>query len=53
MVRYQCDPTSGAMAGSLEAPMAKLPHSVRLDFGLEESQWPPLVVALDNFRGTN
>lgn len=38
---------------ALEAPMAKLPHSVRLDFGLEQSQWPPLVVALDNFRGTN
>lgn len=36
-----------------EKPMAKLPHSVKLELGLEEGQWPPLVVALDNFRGTN
>ena len=30
--------------------LVNLPHSVMLEFELSEGEWPPLVVALDNYR---
>lgn len=30
--------------------LVNLPHSVMLEFGLSEGEWPPLIVALDNYR---
>ena len=30
--------------------LANLPHSVMLEFELSEEEWPPLIVALDNYQ---
>ena len=30
--------------------LVNLPHSVMLEFGLSEGEWPPLIIALDNYR---
>ena len=30
--------------------LVNLPHSVMLEFELSEGEWPPLIVALDNYR---
>ena len=30
--------------------LVNLPHSVMVEFELSEGEWPPLIVALDNYR---
>lgn len=41
----------GGWSDSGSTQQTGLPQSVRIDLALEQGSWPPLVVALDGFRG--